>query len=503
MATLNLDYPRATGVVVGLFLLLCLLTLNYNGPFFDEGIYITAGIRTLEGLGFEDQFLTWFGGSLVWPLLVALGYRAGGLIGARAVAAVVATVGLGAFARAVRNVFDERASFWATLTFAVNGPFLALARLGVYDALALSGVAVAFWAVTELTEQDNRLWLGAAAVAYTLAVFAKYPIGLMLLPLVGTVFFLREDRAITDVLLLGFMVGALGLAFFLPLREQIGEFFSWRLQNRPEFGVPYPVIVFAIVYLSTAPFVLALVGWFVARERRWLASLMILSMALWPAYHLLTGDPVGTNKHLVFGYLFAYPLVGLTLRTIWGDGNGGVARKVVVLFIVLLMTGLGLVQVNQSDHSWPDARPAAGYLIEHVQPGQQLLINESWPYTMYLYTKGRIGSPWDVYDDYRITHEPSAPPVCEYDWLVDSRGSYAWPDDVMARMEQCGTFERVFSSTSFVINLGADFNYVSYPVDIIVWKNTSESQSSEPLEGQSSRYLSLTRDRLVSALGGY
>ena len=38
---------RMTWLIVGLWLLFCLFTLNYNGPFFDEGIYITAGQRTL------------------------------------------------------------------------------------------------------------------------------------------------------------------------------------------------------------------------------------------------------------------------------------------------------------------------------------------------------------------------------------------------------------------------------------------------------------------------
>lgn len=501
MANVDHHYRKATWIVVGLFLFLCLVTLNYNGPFFDEGIYVTAGIRTLEGVGYSDRFLTWFGGSLVWPVLAGLGYRAGGLLGSRTVAAVAATLALAAFARAVRNVFDERVSFWAALAFAINGPFFSMARLSVYDVLALTGIAVAFWSVTEMREQDNRIWLGAAAGAYALAVFAKYPMGLMIIPLVGVLLFLRRERALLDVMLLGFMTAALGLAFFLPLREQIGQFFNWRLQNSPEFGVPYRAIVFTVVSFSAPPFFLALGGWVMAQNRRWLAGLMILSLLLWPAYHLLTADPVSVRKHLVFGYLFAYPLVGLTLSRIWGGGNGSVIQKVVAVLMVLLLGGLGLVQANQADQSWPDIRPAADYLLQRVEPGQELLINESWPYTMYLYTEGRISSPWDVYDEYRIRTEEEAPPVCEYDWFVDTRGSYAWPEEIIAAMESCGTFEQVFSHTSLVINVGADFNYVSYPVETVVWMNTSELQQSEQLESQSGRDLPFTGNRLVSTLG--
>lgn len=467
-------YRTATWIVVAACLALCLATLNYNGPFFDEGIYVTAGIRALEPVGYEDRFLTWFGGSLVWPVLAGLGYRAGALIGTRAVAVIVTIVGLAAFSEAVKNMFDAKVSFWATLALALNGPFLALARLGVYDTLALSAVAVALWAVTELEQRDHRLWLVVSAGAFTLAVFAKYPMGMMVFPLLGTVLALRNDRASTDILLFAFLAGALGLAFFLPVREQVGEFLNWRLQNRPSFGVPYRLIVFTIVYLSIIPFVLALAGWLVLDRKRWLASVMLLSLALWPGYHLLTGDPVSTNKHLVFGYLLAYPLVGVTLSALWGGARFNLARKALTILVVVVLAGLGLVQVTQSDRAWPDARPAASYLVDQVEPGQQLLINESWPYTMYLYTAGRINSPWDVYDEYRITHEESAPPVCDYDWFVDSRGSYAWPEEILDRKEECGTFEQVFSTTSQVITLGADFGFVSYPVDIVVWKNTSE-----------------------------
>ena len=61
-----------TWLIVGLVFLFGLLTLNYNGPFFDEAIYITAGQRTLEGFGYSDGYITWFAGSLLWPALAGL-----------------------------------------------------------------------------------------------------------------------------------------------------------------------------------------------------------------------------------------------------------------------------------------------------------------------------------------------------------------------------------------------------------------------------------------------
>lgn len=469
------NYGRMTWLVIIFWVLFCSFTLNYNGPFFDEGIYITAGIRTLEGYGYSDNYLTWFGGSLIWPVLSALAYRVAALMGARMLVVIIGAVVLAALARAAHNLFGREAAFWTTLAFALNGAWLSMARLAVYDTLALAGIAVSFWAVTELKRRDHRGWLVVAAIAFTVGMFTKYPMGLMLFPLLGVLYFLRRERFLLDVGIFGVVSTAITLAFFLPLREQLAALPSWRLQNSPEFGVSLQVIALAIFYLSAAPFALAVIGWVFAEKRRGLASVLLPSMSIWPLYHLLLGDPVGTNKHVVFGFLFAYPLVGLTLHTLWGGRRfQGVMRRVGAVIIILALVGLGWTQVWQSDWSWPDVRPAADYLVRHVEAGDRLLINESWPFTLYLYTQSPIDSPWAVFDAYRITHEDVEASLCEFDWLVTSQGSYAWPASIAERLEQCPGFRETFTTFSTVVGLANSLEYVSYPVRITVYRNDAE-----------------------------
>jgi hypothetical protein len=147
-------------------------------------------------------------------------------------------------------------------------------------------------------------------------------------------------------------------------------------------------------------------------------------------------------------------------------------RKLALVALVLALAVTGLVQVDRFNRAWPDARPAANYLLARVQPGQKLLINESWPYTMVLYAADRIESPWDVFDVYRITHGESEIGLCEYDWWVDSQGSYKWPESILETIHRCGTFQPVFSSTSTVVGMGTDLDYVTYQVPIVVWQNT-------------------------------
>jgi hypothetical protein len=469
-------YLYATWLVIGLWFLLGLTQLNYNGPFFDEGIYVTAGQRTLEGHGVSDGYLTWFGGHLLWPVLAALGYLGAVLLGTRIIALLLSLLALLSLSRATRNLYGPGAAFWATLAFVLNGPFGSLARLGVYDTLALAGMAISFWALTEMIRQDNRGWLVLAALAYVVGLFAKYPMALMVVPLAGVVLVQRRSRALMDLAIFGFVSAALVLVLFLPSREQLAGLAAWRLTNSPEFGVSLQAIAFAVLYYSAPTFLLAAAGWIVARQGRLLATVLLSSLAIWPAYHLLLSDPVSTNKHLVFGFLFAHPLVGLALDYLWGHRPRLVALgRLGVVGVILALATVGTVQVLQSNRAWPDVRPAAAYLVTHVESGDELLINESWPYTMYLYTQGRIGSPWDVYDGYRLSHGELDRDLCDVAWFVDSRGSFEWPDSVVESVQACGTFEPVFSSTSPVTGLSNDLRFVSYPVEVIVWRNSREA----------------------------
>jgi 4-amino-4-deoxy-L-arabinose transferase-like glycosyltransferase len=469
------NYERAAWLIMTVWFVLCLATLDYNGPFFDEGIYVTAGQRTLEGHGYTDGYLVWFAGSLLWPVLAAIGYKIAGLIGTRFVASLLAAVAFAAVVGAAGNLFGEKASFWTALALAPSAPFLSLARLGVYDLPALAGIAVSFWAVTRMAKSDNRAWLVVATLAFVVGFFGKYPVGIMALSLIGVTSALRGRRAIMDMAIFGLVSLAITLAFYLPGREQLSQTLGWSIANKPTFDVTLATIAAAIVYLSSAPFILALIGWLVAKDKRVLATVLLLSLAIWPAYHLATANPSSLDKHLTFGFLFAYPLIGLALATMWERWQD----KAVTLASVSALVILGYFQVDYYyDRAWPDVRQTADYLVGQVQPGQMLLINESWPYTMYLYIDGRINSPWDVFDAFRITQGESKIDLCQYDWFVDSGGSYKWPDSILKKVQACGSFQPVFSNASTVVGLGPDLKYVTYQVYTTVWRNTSSQALS-------------------------
>ena len=465
-------FRHLTWVMIGLWYLFCLATLDYNGPFLDEGIYITAGQRTLQGHGLSDGYLGWLAGSLLWPTLAGIGFKIGGLAGVRALAALFAAIALLACARASANLFGESAGFWTALAFALNAPFLALARMGVYDSTALAGMAVSFWAITQLYTRNHRVWLVVAAASFTIGMFAKYPTGLMLLPLLAILVVLRKDKATTDIVFFGLVSLALALAFFLPVRGQVAPFIAYRLTHSPGSGVSVAMVAVDTWNLSAIHLALAICGWFAAKERRLLASVLVLCLLIWPTYHLALGDTVSKNKHLVLGFLFAYPLVGHLLSRMWQQGAHWTRlRRTATTAIVVVLAATGMTQLPRLNRAWPDVRPAATYLMKQVVPGQKLLTGQSWPYTIYLYQEQRIDSPWDVFDVYRIEHDQSDIDLCDYDWFVDTQGIGGWPQALRDQVHACGTFYPVFSTTSEVENMGLDLDYIRYPVETTVWQN--------------------------------
>jgi hypothetical protein len=195
-------------------------------------------------------------------------------------------------------------------------------------------------------------------------------------------------------------------------------------------------------------------------------------------------DSVSRSKHLVFGFAFGYPLIGLTLEWMWNRAGqrlnvradvGRLLGRGAAVVLVLGLSVLGAVQLERFNRAWPDARPTAEYLLARVQPGQKLLINESWPYTLYLYGAGRLETPWDVFDVYRVTHGQSEIDLCEYDWFVDSQGAYQWPGQIAFDAHRCGVFEPVLTTESTVVGMGTDLDYVRYQVKVVVWRNRNSA----------------------------
>lgn len=458
----------APWALLGLFLLgeIIVSSLEINGPFLDEGIYVAAGLRTLQGHGISDDYLSWFSGSLIWPVIAAVSWKALGLAGARIAAAICVTAGLLGAIKASGNLLGLRVRAASALAAVTSGPVIALAHLAVYDTLAVGAAGCAFWTLTEFLRRDDRSWLCATAGLYALAGLAKYPVLLFIgPPLVALILATRGQRASMDLGVFGFIAGAVLLIYFLADRAQLAAFEGFRVGDNPTFNVSRDQIAYSQVYLTAIPLVLSVAGAMLLENRR--IALALLSGVIGaPIYHLATGNPSGDQKHVVFGLLFMLPLIGMTLSQ--------ALRGRRVLLAVPALIGLlafALIQVVRIDEGWPDLRASAAVLVRDVHPGERLLANSSWVEAAYLYDHGRIDSPYDVYDAYRVEHLPQPANVCSFQWFVEVPGGQAWPQSVRQGMQRCGSFKRIYSSSAVVTGLGSNLQFITYRAPIEIWEN--------------------------------
>jgi hypothetical protein len=463
-------WEAAAGIVVAAFLAgQVAFTLRFaNGPTLDEAIYLTAGERTLEGHGYADGYLGWFAGSLLWPALAGVGDAVAGLAGARVLAALFVSLAVLAIWRATVNLFGDRAGFFTVALAVATGPVIALAHLAVIDAPAVAGLAGAFWATTEFARRDHRGWLVVAAGAYCFAVLAKYPTAVCAVPLALLIVLLRGRTARVDLVMAGLLVAGGLLVYFLSAREPLTDFIGWRVENNPGFGVTRGMVGFSQVWYGGIPLALALGGWLVCRRRK-LATVLLAGGLLFPIYHVAIGNSVGDTKHIVFGLVFLLPLAGRLFDRIAAESGAALA-----CLLVVAAGAFGAFQADRLDRTWVDVSPAADYLATHAQPGELFLVNNAWPFTRRLYEEGKIDSPWQVFDPYRVRHGELGTPLCKVDWFVVAQGAGRWPAGMRQRVAECGTFRRVYRDRAPVTNLGRDLSWVTWTARVAIYRNVGK-----------------------------
>ncbi|BCL77968.1 glycosyltransferase family 39 protein [Ktedonobacteria bacterium brp13] len=464
---------RIASYLVLLIFAICQLTvifLQKTGPFYDEGIYVTAGLRSWQGKGVADGYLVWFAGSLLWPMMAGLGYLIHGLVAVRIIAFLLAFVTVCMLYLTTNNLFGPKVACFTVIAFTINGPFMALAHLGVYDSPALAFTSISFWCITQL-KKDHRIWLCLSAISLAIAMIAKYPIGLMILPILGMLISIRKKKSIIDISLFLFIFVAAFFAFFLPVQFQVGDWLFWSIRNKPTFGATESTIIAAQLYLGLIPFIIAILGFLVAPRKKQ-AIVLLLAGLIWPAYHILSKNPVSDNKHVVFGFLFTYPLIGLFLSCLWQKKWFG---KPLISLICVILVLVGAVQLYILDYAWPDVRQPAMYLVQNARPGDLYLINDAWPYTMYLYAQNKLSDPWQVYDNSRIANHENKTSICKYTWYVDEKGSYPWSDSFLNQIKACHAFIPVYHATSTAFGLGSNLEYVQYQVTTTIYENINSS----------------------------
>jgi len=363
----------------------------------------------------------------------------------------------------------------SALVAVTSGPVIALGHLAVYDTLAVAAAGTAFWAMSEFLRRDDRAWLCASALLYAVAGLAKYPVLLFIgPPLMLLVVTMRGRMAAMDLGVFAFIAGAVLLVYFVSNRSQLTGFEVFRVRDNPSFDVTRGQIVFSQIYLTAVPLILAVTGAVLMRGRRRVALALLTGVIGAPIYHLVTGNPSGDQKHVVFGLIFMLPLIGVTVSHALRGW-----RTLLAVPALLGLLAFALVEVVRIDEGWPDLRASAAVLVHDVHPGERLLANSSWVEATYLYSHHRINSPYDLYDVSRVAHLASPVNVCAFQWFIEVPGGEEWPASIRSARERCGTFHPVYQSSATVTGLGRNLRFVTYRAPIEIWKNDPIAQTDK------------------------
>ena len=342
------------------------------------------------------------------------------------------------------------------------------------DAPSVAGVAVALWGVAELGRTGHRKWLVVAALAYSFGVLAKYPAAEAGVALALLIVALRGRRAMMDLALFGLIAGAVLVTYYLSARGPLSYFAGWRVSNNPTFGVTPAMVAFSQVWYGGLPVLLALGGWLACRRKK-LGAALLVGAVPFPLYALLTGSSVGDTKHVVFGFLFILPLAGVLLGRLarWPAG------AVVALMLAAGAGAFGVHQAALMDRGWVDLGPATDYLAAEAEPGQDFLIDNSWPFILRLTSENKVRSPWSVYDTYRVAHHQLPKSICQVDWFVSAQGAGTWPEHIRRKVAACGTFKKVYADGAPVTNIGRDLSFVTWDGSVEIYRNTRYGQPGE------------------------
>ncbi len=257
-----------------------------TGAWYDEGIYATAGLRTFQGYGVSDRYLTWVTGSLLWPVIAGLGFIANGLIGERLFALAMSTIAMVAVIRGAAAIFGENAAFWTGVAALASAPFFALGHLAVHDLPALAGVALSLWATLKFIKADDRLWLVVIALAIVFATLSKYPMLIMAAPIALIIQNTRREKAVMDLAILAVVIGSILLMYFLPFRDQLSTLLELDMNL---YNLDRATIAYMISFYSIIPVGLSLIGFALSGKFRPIAIGLLVAALIWPLIHIISG----------------------------------------------------------------------------------------------------------------------------------------------------------------------------------------------------------------------
>jgi hypothetical protein len=408
--------PRV-GVVLALVAICAVhaaLTLRlHNDVFEDEGLYIYQGHRAiahlLHGVRLSDSPGSYLSGApALYPVYAAVLDHFGGLELVRFGSLPFTLLGICCVYGIGQRLFSRAAGLLGAAALALCGPAIVLSHFATYDAAIVGLVALAAWLAVRSAQDDGLLWAPLIAGILVLAGFTKYaafayvPMVFALAVVVGW----RSYRwRVVRRAAFGLLCTA-GLVFVVidVWGRSLVSGIELTTTNRRILGPAKPSLLLWHVFLWVGPWlVLALVaGVFRLRHRFLLVVVLLAASVVGPAEQVRIGEGTSLWKHVVFGLIFACPLIGDLAARMLAHRWALTVWPVLAAFGVLLGSGL-----HNSTHmyaEWSNESALSTLLRKDVAAiGQQPILGERPSSQRYALEDVTKGTQW--YDTYYFTYD--------------------------------------------------------------------------------------------------
>lgn len=347
MPNLQLKIPEIRAILTSFFIINIIMILFLGkGPSSDEGIYIIAGLELLDGL--PDSYSSWHNGSpYMWSILSAFIFSIGSLTILRIFSVIIGTLILYLCFLHSQHFLERKDALLATLMIAIYGPFLSFIQVAVYDVLAF----LFFMIACVLLPKKTYVSFIIAAFLAGLAIITKYAFIISFPLLLLYIFLIHDKKWILLTLIFSFISGFVVITHnYLVFDNLIPTSYNSYTDNSVKFSFN-SLYSLGICFFMLLPFG---INYLYAKQKVELQEkwywFLLLGILLWPIFHIITGNPVSAQKHLVYGIVFSAPLLFFNFK------RALLVNKILTLsvafflflfqFLVLFNTGSDLDRAN-------------------------------------------------------------------------------------------------------------------------------------------------------------
>ncbi|MEY4511368.1 MAG: Dolichyl-phosphate-mannose-protein mannosyltransferase [Pseudomonadota bacterium] len=341
------------------------LRLSFNGAYLDESDYLFVGRRLLAGATWPTKEYVF---SSDIPLVVlGLGERVGGLVGARATSALLGLGSLAFYYDLVRRRSgDGVLAGLATLLVAVSAPHTLISKFATYDVACLMAFAAGCWALVRAEQSSGRVatgWALTASCGFALACLSKYVVVLEL-PLVGMYIVTQRKELVVSfawpfLLIVGTYVSLHGPALKVLYTNQILVAHAPNATRADLSGIAFSYAG----ALVAVPLTVLLAGARLRGQASLRAASWCLAFAMpMVLYHLYAADQISLYKHTVYAIAALAPMTASAVRQV-------LRSRLLATPITLGIVGYALVcheQLLSLERGFPDTRPVVAALSKTV-----------------------------------------------------------------------------------------------------------------------------------------